>query len=141
MSRSGNIVSRSRSPLPPRIVISLARKSTSLTRSCNASSNRIPVPYNNAATTHDTPRTRSRTSRTSSLVSTTGTRAGRFARTNASSHPTGSSRTSWYRNTSAERAWFCVDAATRRSIARLDKNRVTSPWPSSRGWRRPQNRM
>src|SRR6266540_4373511 len=43
-NRSGNIVRRSRSPFPPRTVISLAPKSMSLTRRRSPSSSRIPVP-------------------------------------------------------------------------------------------------
>lgn len=44
--------------------------------------------------------------------------------------------TSLYRKRSAARAWFCVDALTCCSVAREDRNAVTSFGPSVLGWRR-----
>jgi hypothetical protein len=43
--------------------------------------------------------------------------------------------------TSAQRAWFWVEAETRRSTARWLRKAVASPAPMSRGWRRPWNAM
>src|SRR5439155_1709490 len=109
---------------------------------CPSPATATPRASGTPATNADAPRPLSRANmrRTSSRVRTTGTRSGRLARTNASNHPTGTSITSRYKNTNADSAWFCVDALTRRSTARQERKRVTSPSPSSRGCRRPENR-
>src|SRR6266545_3764866 len=66
------------------------------------------------------------TVRTSSRVSTTGSRAGRFARTTSSSHGRSCLRTPRYGKRSALSAWFWVDAATLLSTASELRNFVTS---------------
>ncbi len=41
----------------------------------------------------------------------------------------------------AERAWFCVEAATFRWVAKYDKDAVTSAAPMMLGWRLPSKMM
>src|SRR5436305_1660115 len=107
------MVRRSLSPLPDRTVISLRAKSMSLTRSRRHSRIRSPLPYNSRPTRPFTPSRWASTRRTSSGVSTTGSRAGRAARMIANSSR-GRSRTWWYRNRRPHRAWVWVDADRRR---------------------------
>src|SRR5438093_3232733 len=95
MSTSGNMVRRSRSPLPLRTTISRRAKSRSLTRSCNASSSRSPDPYSSPATSAGVPRISRSTAHTSSRVNTTGRRSDRFARTRPAHRPSGRPNTAW----------------------------------------------
>ena len=102
------------------------------TRNVSASNNRKPDPYSRSATSRGVPRMRPNTARTSSCVSTAGTRPGSFACTTPAGRANGRPNTSSYRNRSALAAWFCVVALTPIS-ARLDRNRSTSASPSSDG--------
>ena len=68
-------------------------------------------------------------------VSTVGKRTGRFARVIPSSHGKFMPSIFCYRNSSAASAWFCVAAATLRSVASQERNPCTSGPPISRGWR------
>ena len=113
-------------------MISPRPKSMSFTRNDSASSSRKPDPYSSSATTRAVPRIRPSSARTSSRVSTTGTRPGSFARTIPPGRTNGRRNTSSYKNRSALAAWFWVVALTPAS-ARLDRNRATSAWPSSKG--------
>ena len=79
------------------------------TRSCSASIKRSPLPYNISLAIASTPSIRSSTARTSPGVSTTGSRRFCLARTTPSRSRSRSS-SSRYRNSSAARAWFWVEA-------------------------------
>ena len=140
-SVAGSTVRRSRPPLPSRTTISLRMKSTSLTRSRSPSISRIPVPYSRRATTPARPSIPASSDATSRRESTVGTRAGRLARTTSSIHGRRIPSTSRYRNSSADRAWFWVLAATPPSTASVVRNRSTSTAPIVRGWRLPLARM
>jgi hypothetical protein len=63
---------------------------------------------------------------------------GRLARTTPSIRSSGCFSTCSYRNRIAESAWFCVDAATCSSTARLVRNRLTSVSASRRGCGKPE---
>ncbi len=89
---------RSLAPFPRRTMTSRRSKSTSLTRSCSASSKRTPDPYSNPATSLSTPHIRPSTDRTSARVSTHGIRRGRCARTTTLIQPTGLSKIDRYKN-------------------------------------------
>ena len=102
-----------------------------------ASIRRRPDPYSSDATSQGVPRRWSSTAATSSTVSTTGMRVGRLARTTSSSQGRSRPSTSLYRNSSALRAWFWVEALTWRSLARWVRKALTSCSPSSSGWRLP----
>lgn len=78
---------------------------------------------------------------TSGTDSTVGNLRGRLARVRWSSQGSSMSRTSRYRNRSADRAWFCVLAATLPSLASAERKDSISGAPMSRGWRLPFARM
>src|SRR5947199_4121060 len=128
----GSIVTRSRAPFPRRTTISPRPKSMSFTRNVSASSSRNPDPYKSSATSRVVPCIRPNTARTSSRVSTTGTRPGSFACTTPAGRANGRPNTSSYKNRRALAAWFWVVALT-PSSARLDRNRSTSASPSEAG--------
>jgi len=108
-------------PLPSLTVICFMSRSVSWTRSRNASSSRSPLPYNSFTTICVVPDIARITRRVSSLVSTTGTRTGRSART-ASIPVSVTPRTCAYRNNKALNAWFCVATATFPFTAKSLKN-------------------
>jgi hypothetical protein len=68
-------------------------------------------------------------------VHTTGNVFRFVARTTSSSQPKSRSRTSRSKNNNADKARFCVDAATWPSTAKCVKNSVTSFAPISSGCR------
>jgi hypothetical protein len=70
---------------------------------------------------------------TSAGVRTSGIRDGRLARTTCSRLATSRPSTSLNRNSSALKAWFCVEALTCPRVARLDRKLVISPVPISLG--------
>jgi hypothetical protein len=72
---------------------------------------------------------------TSRRDSTAGRCSGRRARSRPCSSGIGKSRTRRYRKSTAQRAWFCVDAAVCRSTARWLMKAVMSGPPSLRGCR------
>ncbi len=79
---------------------------------------------------------------TSSRHSTTGKHYGRFVRRMSCIHGRSVSSTSRYRNSSADEAWFCVDAAMfRPAPVRSEIPRPHAHAPLSRGWRVPLARM
>lgn len=64
-----------------------------------------------------------------------------FGRCRFCSHGSSAFSTARYRNSAADSAWLCVDAATRRRLASIVRYTSTSNGPTSRGWRRPYKRM
>ena len=123
-------------------------KSTSRTRSVQHSITRSPVPYSVSTISRwtDVSRTAPITRRTSSTLSTVGTRARRPDRSPSIgpkwSAPNSSASTSRYRNTMAFIACVCVDRAARRPVARWVRNAETSAPRNSHGSRhRPSTRQ
>lgn len=66
---------------------------------------------------------------TSVLVKTEGMRLARVGRSNAVSHGKSIAKTWRYKNSNALSAWLCVDTETRRSLASIVRNCVTSVPP------------
>jgi len=81
---------------------------------------------------------------TSVLVKTDGMRLGRVGRCISVNQGKLVPSTSRYKNNKALRAWLWVETETRRSLANMLKNAVTSAAPTSRGCRitpaRPHHR-
>ena len=71
--------------------------------------------------------------RASSLVNTVGKRAGFFARVTSDNQGKSTSNSSRYKNSSADNAWFWVEAVTFRSTASEVRNASISALPISAG--------
>ena len=72
----------------------------------------MPVPYNRLPISQCKPVSSPNKAVTSILVSTTGSRCGRLARSIPSSQGSSTPSTCLYRNNSADKAWFWVATAT-----------------------------
>ena len=93
-------------------------------------SNPLETDGQPAATTDET---KTGTAAQASLVKTEGMRRTWVGRLISFSHGKSSSSTSLYKNSSALKAWLCVDADTLRSVASMVKKPSTCLAPMSRG--------